>query len=115
MSISRGDVILALFPDSNLITAKRRPALVVQADGLATGLPQTVAAMITSNQARASHASRWSVAKLSREGREMGLRTDSIVMTDNLATIRESEIDRVIGKCSDMSHVEAALRHTLGI
>jgi mRNA interferase MazF len=115
MSISRGDVILALFPDSNLATAKRRPALDVQADGLATGLAQTVAAMITSNPSRAGHASRCSVAKSSREGREMGLRTDLIVMTDDLATIRASEIDRVIGRCSDMSHVDAALRHTLGI
>jgi mRNA interferase MazF len=115
MSISRGDVILALFPDSNLATAKRRPALIVQADSLATGLAQTVAAMITSNPARAGHASRWSIASSSREGREMGLRTDSIVMTDNLATIRESEIDRVIGHCANMSYVDAALRHTLGI
>ncbi len=115
MSISRGDVVLAIFPDSNLVTSKRRPALVVQADGLATGLAQTVVAIITSNPARGGQASRWSIARLSREGREMGLRTDSIVMTDNIATIRESEIDRVIGKCSDMSHVDTALRHTLGV
>ncbi len=32
----RGDVILVLFPDSNLLTAKLRPALIVQADNLAT-------------------------------------------------------------------------------
>jgi mRNA interferase MazF len=38
MPYSRGDVVLVLFPDSNLVTAKRRPALVVQADGLRTGL-----------------------------------------------------------------------------
>ena len=31
------------------------------------------------------------------EGRETGLLPDSIVMTDNLATIALSEIDRVIG------------------
>lgn len=28
----RGDVILVLFPNSDLRTAKRRPALIVQAD-----------------------------------------------------------------------------------
>ena len=76
MRLERGDVVLVLFPDSNLQTAKRRPALVVQADGLETGLRQTIVAMITSNPARAGHASRWSVAQSSTEGRQMGLRTD---------------------------------------
>lgn len=39
MTHNRGDVVLVLFPDSNLRTAKRRPALVVQADHPGTGLP----------------------------------------------------------------------------
>ena len=51
MNPNRGDVVLVLFPDSNLRTAKRRPALVVQADQLQTGLPQTLVAMITTNMA----------------------------------------------------------------
>ena len=50
--------MLVLFPDSNLRTAKRCPALVVQASNLGSGLPQTIIAMITSNQARAGHPSR---------------------------------------------------------
>jgi mRNA interferase MazF len=53
MRYKRGDVVLVLFPDSNLRTAKRRPALVIQADNPGTGLPQTIIAMITSNMARA--------------------------------------------------------------
>ncbi len=115
MLTSRGDVVLALFPNSDLVTAKQRPALVVQADQIATGLSQTVAAMITSNPARANHPSRWPVKRSSREGHEMGLRADSVVMTDNLATIQEFEIRHIIGRCSDMSHVDAALRHTLNL
>lgn len=51
-------IVLVLFPDSSLRTAKRRPALIEQADGLGTQLPQVVAAMITSNMARAGHPSR---------------------------------------------------------
>ena len=43
----------------------------------------------------------------------MGLRTDSVVMTDNLATVLEVEIDRRLGHLLDMSHIDAALRHTL--
>jgi mRNA interferase MazF len=52
MKINRGDIVLVLFPDSNLRTAKRRPVLIVQADNLQTGLTQSIVAMITSNPAR---------------------------------------------------------------
>lgn len=44
MSYSRGEVVLGLFPDSNLRTAKARPVLVVQVDNLNSGLPQTIVA-----------------------------------------------------------------------
>ena len=89
MPLDRGDVVLVLFPDSNLRTAKRRPALVVQADNLQTGLTQTVVAMISSNMARSGHPSRVRVLRGSAEGQQMGLRTDSLIMTDNLATVLE--------------------------
>jgi len=52
-----GDLVLVFFPNSNLTTAKRRPALVVQADNLQTGLRQVIIAMITSNLSRANHPS----------------------------------------------------------
>jgi len=42
------------------------------------------------------------------------LLTDSVVMTDNLATVMETAIDRVIGTLP-MQKVEAALRHTFGL
>lgn len=109
-----GDVVLVLFPDSNLRTAKRRPALVIQADQLQTGLPQTLVAMITTNMARAGHPSRQAVLAASPEGRQMGLRLDSVVMTDNIATVFHAEIDRVIGHVPSYQPYEMALRHTLG-
>jgi len=56
MPFDRGDVVLVLFPDSNLKTAKRRPVLVVQADHLQTGLQQVIVAMISSNLSRAGRA-----------------------------------------------------------
>ena len=115
MPYSRGDVVLVFFPDSNLITARRRPALVVEADRLETGLPQTIVAMITSNLSRAGHRSRVTVLRSSAQGRGMGLLSDSVVMTDNLATVRESEIHRLIGRCDEMQSIDTALRHTLGL
>ena len=115
MPFRRGDVVLVLFPDSNLRTAKRRPALVVQSDALGAGLPQTIVAMITSNMARAGHPSRVEFTRASEQGRAAGILMDSVVMTDNLATVRESEIDRTIGAVADMSKIDEALRHTLSL
>jgi mRNA interferase MazF len=115
MPYKRGDVVLVLYPDSSLRTAKRRPAIVVQRDNLHSGLTQVVLAMISSNLTRAGHSSRVSVRLSSPEGRQMGLRTDSVVMTDNLATVLEMEIDRRLGHLPDMSTIDVALRFTLGL
>lgn len=115
MPYKRGDVVLVLFPDSNLQTAKRRPALVVQRDNLQSGLPQTIVAMITSNMTRGGHSSRIAVTHGSAEGQLMGLLTDSIIMTDNLATVLENEIDRTIGHCPLLDSVDDALRHTFNL
>jgi mRNA interferase MazF len=113
-SCGRGDVALVLFPDSNLRTAKVRPVLVVQADGLETGLPQVIVAMITSKLFRAGHASRVQILRATPQGRQAGLLTDSVIMTDNLATVSQTEIHRVIGSLP-MGEVAEALRHTLGL
>jgi mRNA interferase MazF len=113
-SYQRGDVVLALFPNSNLLSAKLRPALIVQADGLNTSLPQLIVAMITSKTHRANHPSRVLVAIASPIGRQSGLLSDSVVMADNLATITETAIHRVIGTLP-MIAVDIALRHTLAL
>ena len=101
----RGEVVLALFPNSNLHSAKPRPALVVQADALRTGLPQVVVAMITS---------RMLILLSSPEGKSSGLLSDSVVMTDNLVTLSEGLISRVIGSLP-MDQINAGLRHTLAL
>lgn len=49
------------------------------------------------------------------EGRQSGLLMDSVIMTDNLATVLVTEIDKTIGDWTDMAAVDAALRHTLGL
>ncbi|MEZ4869230.1 MAG: type II toxin-antitoxin system PemK/MazF family toxin [Caldilineaceae bacterium] len=110
----RGDVVLLLFPNSDLRTAKRRPALILQADHLQTGLAQVVVAMISSQMNRANHPSRVPVLHASVEGIQSGLLTDSVVMTDNLATVLDVALDRRIGSLP-MDKVNAALKHTLGL
>ncbi len=113
-ALKRGDVALVLFPHSDLRTAKTRPALVVQADALGTDLAQVIVAMITSRTFRAGHPSRVLMRLDSPEGNASGLLTDSVVMTDNLATVTQAAFDRVIGSVP-MAGVDAALRHTLGL
>jgi len=114
MTYKRGDVILVRFPNSDLRTFKKRPALIVQGDGLHTGIAQRIVAMITSNLERTG-PTRIRVGKSEPLGQAMGLRTDSVVVTDNLATVQEREIDKAIGQCSDMPAVEQALKRTLGM
>lgn len=111
----RGDVVLVLFPDSNLRTSKRRPALVVHADELGNELAQTIVAMITSNMTRAGHPSRIVVSGASENGKRAGLLMDSVIMTDNLATVHYSEIDRIIGNFPEKTDLDAALRATLAL
>ncbi|WP_373529972.1 type II toxin-antitoxin system PemK/MazF family toxin [Nostoc sp.] len=113
-SFKRGDVALVLFPNSNLTTAKTRPALIVQADNLQTGLPQVIVAMITSQMFRAAHPSRVTILLSSPEGQQSGLLTDSVVMADNLATITLSAIYQVIGSLPT-ANIDRALRDTLGL
>jgi mRNA interferase MazF len=114
-ALERGDVVLVWFPNSDLITFKQRPALVVQANELGTGLPQVLVSMITSNPGRRGHPSRVFVPLDSPEAKAAGLRTDSIVMTDNLATILDKAVAGKLGHLKDMSRVDAALRITLGL
>ena len=115
MNYRRGDIVLVLFPDSNLRTSKRRPALVVQADQLGKGLAQTIVAMITSNMARARHPSRVVVRIKNKSGSGSGLLMDSVIMTGNLATIHDSEIDQVIGAFTGLGELDVALRATLAL
>lgn len=111
----KGDIVLALFPDSNLQTAKKRPALIIQADNLQTNLPQAIVALITSNTARAGHQSRVEVLLNSQEGKQSGLQFDSVIVTDNLVTVQNRFIEKVIGNLSSMKKVEHALAHTFGL
>ena len=111
----RGDVVLVLFPDSNLRTTKRRPALVVQAGRLGANLPRTIVAMITSNTALAGHPGRVIVTAGSETAKGSGLLMGSLLMTDNLATIHDSEIDRVIGTFAGLKEIDEALRTTLAL
>jgi mRNA interferase MazF len=87
---------------------------VIQANNLDTGLNQLIVAMISSRLFRANHPSRVLISIDEVEGRGSGLLSDSVVMTDNLATVFLQAIDRQIGVLP-MGTVDIALRYTLGL
>jgi mRNA interferase MazF len=115
MWLRRGDIVLVPFPNSDLTVGKKRPALIVQADDLRTGISQLVAAMISSNPKRAGHPSRVFLPMGSPQATGSGLLADSVVMTDNLATMDLKLFRRRLGSLRDMSAVDAALRATLSL
>lgn len=114
MPCKRGDVVLVLYPNTDLRTAKKRPALVIQSDDIDTGLPQRIVAMITSNLSRTG-STRVTFTMASVEGKAMGLLTDSVVVTDNLVTVLDREIDKTIGRCPRMDLIDSALRAALAL
>lgn len=114
MNCKRGDVVMLLFPHSDLLTAKRRPALVVQSDSVITGIEQKVVAMMTSNLQRTG-STRVPVRTNSDAGMAMGIQVDSVIVCDNLATVLNAQIDKVLGACPLMLEVDAALKSTLAL
>jgi mRNA interferase MazF len=114
MTYRRGDVVLVYYPHADLTTYKKRPALIVQADNIQTGLPQKLVAMITSNLARTG-AMRIKVTKDSDMGKSMGIRTDSVVVADNLAVVENKLTHKKIGHCSELERINVALRQALGV
>ena len=111
----RGDVVLVPFPNSDMRTAKLRPAMIVQANDLATGLSQIILVMVSTNLSRVGHRYRVLIETNSDEGRKSGLLFDSVVMCDNFATVSLTAINRTIGRFEDMTAMDTALRHTLGL
>jgi mRNA interferase MazF len=115
MIYKQGDVVLVWFPDSNLLTVKKRPAIVLQADDLQTGLDQLIIGMITSNLTRKGHKSRIFVDTHTEIGRRTGLISDSVIMTDNIATVRLPGIYRRIGTFAELDTLKECLEHTFGM
>ena len=111
----RGDVVLVPFPNSDLKTAKLRPALIVQADDLNTGLSQVIIAMISSNLSRVGHPSRVLIDTTSETGAQSGLLFDSVLMCDNLATVSLKAVSRRIGTINELGEIDSALRYTFGL
>ena len=113
-SYKQGDIVLVWFPNSDLTTLKKRPAIILQADSLNTGLDQVIISMITSNIERKYHKSRIFVDTQTEIGKKTGLLSNSVIMTDNIATVLHSEIYKKIGSLAPQQ-LKDPLRNTFAI
>ena len=108
----RGDVVLLDFPFAEGGGAKVRPALVVQSEGIAT--IHTIVAQITSARQRML-PSRLLVNPTDEP--ESGLRLPSLIVCEQLYTIRKDRILRTLGSLSatTMRGVDDCLKAALGL
>lgn len=117
MNVQRGDIVLAWYPFASGVGGKRRPCVVVQNDDDNRRRMNTVVAQITSNIARMADQSHFLIDVSTVNGQQSGQLHNSLVSCNNLATIEESLIDRVIGtlNTSLVHHLNDCLRSALGI
>lgn len=119
IDLRRGDVVLVAFPfvTESHAQRKRRPAVVVQSDRYNRRRAALIIAAITSTRAHEHLPCKFPVAKNSPEGREAGLRLDSVVDCQTLATVPRDEIVRRLGQFppETMRRIDHALADALGL
>jgi mRNA interferase MazF len=109
--LRRGDIVLVLFPFTDLSGTKRRPALIVgrvESDDL-------VLAFITSRLPTSLSPSAHSMDVANPEFRTTGLKVPSSVRLDKLATLHRRLVTRRLGSIGPRttSAIGACLRHAL--
>jgi mRNA interferase MazF len=85
--MNRGEVVLLDWPFSSGHGSHIRPALLVQNDVDNRRLTNTIVAMITSQSARANKPTQFLINVSISEGKQSGLRVNSVVNCVNLFTI----------------------------
>lgn len=118
MTVRRGDIVLVNLPFVSGTATKVRPVLVIQSDHNNERLSNTIIAAITSNTARAGREpTQFLIDTTTPEGQESGLKFNSAVTCEYLATIEQSRIGRRLGQLptSAMRHIDNCLKAALGI
>jgi hypothetical protein len=78
------------------------------------GADRRLVACITSNLSRIGQT-RISIEKNSAAGKHMGLLMDSVIVVDDLATVFDDEVDKVMGRCPAMDKVDDAIKVLFGL
>jgi mRNA interferase MazF len=115
--MKRGDVVLAIFPHGSGTPAKRRPALVVQADFYNQRISNVLLVPITSNLARQSDPAHYLIDASIAEGKQSGLHQNSLVSCLNVGVVPIALVGPKIGELSAaaMKSIDGCLKAALGM
>lgn len=115
--MKRGDVVLVLFPHAGGAAAKRRPALVIQADFYNQRITNLLLASITSNLSRQNDAAHYFCDVSTPEGKQSGLAQNSLVSCLNIATLPIAAVGGKIGALSPLAmlDIDRCLKAAMGI
>lgn len=118
MRSQRGDVVLVNYPFASGDGTKTRPALVVQCDANNRRLENTLIVQITSRIRYAnSEPTQLLIEAASATGQQAGLLNDSAVSCENVFTVRQDTIIRLIGSLPPnvMQQVDECLKASFGL
>ena len=117
MNLARCDVVIQVWPFASGVGRKMRPALVVQNDLDNRRLANTIVVMITSRVSRANEPSQLMIDISTPEGKQTGLRQNSVINCVNLFTIDQTRILHVIGSLPTalILKVDDCLKTALGL
>jgi len=118
MTYTRGDIILADLPFTDMSGSKVRPALLVQSDTNNARLDDVILALITRTTNRATSEPTQLLVDLSTpDGQASGLLHTSAIKCEHLITLHKSFVKRVIGRLPDplLRQINGCLKAALGI
>ena len=115
MIMKRGEVVLVHYPFASGTGSKLRPALIVQNDQNNQRMTNVIVAAITSTTHRSGEATQRFIEVATPAGQQSGLVKDSVVTCENLATITQGRVTRVIGSLPDdvMAEINECLKASL--
>ena len=98
MTIERGDVLKARFPHASGGRGKKRPVVVVQADGYNQRLRHAVVAQVTTNLTEKGDPAFLFIDAAAPEAKATGLDRDCLVCCPLLNVMTEDRLTEKIGK-----------------
>ena len=109
--------MVGAFPYVDWRRRKNRPAVVVQNDTDNQRLTNTIIAMISGNMRSVAEPTQLLVDPAAPEGASSGLFGQSAVRCSNLFTVRQQDIERIIGQLSDalVDELDACLKAALAV
>ena len=112
--MTRGTIVLTKFPFSNLKSSKRRPAVILSSKSKEGDF---IVAFISSKIPEENPPSYIIIKKSEADFSSSGLKVDSVVRTDKLATLNTTVFAGELGFFSSriMKKIEEGLKISLGI